>query len=210
MTTPIQPVSFPDTPWSLLARQAAADDPDTSVIEALLVLYWQPVFCAIRDGWGKNTDEAGTLCEQFLSNVLAARQIRAAVTADRFRTYLKQALSQFMGETPLPETTGSRCSIQIDTSVAAVLSDGAPESVFDHSWTEVVYAKALERTRELFSQDSAKLNAFIRADVEGAASGTSESLRDVRMTFRRELSELVYQYVSNVEEARDELRWLLR
>lgn len=212
MSDPIEPVDFPDTPWSLLAQQAAADDPDTGAIEALLALYWQPVFCAIRDGWGKNADEAGVLCERFLIIVLAAEHIRAAVSANRFRTYLKQALSEFMGESPATQVAGGRCSIQIDTSVAAVIADGAPESVFDHSWTEVVYAKALERTREQFTQDSAHLSAFISLDVEGnndAGAEPPESLREVRMTFRRELTELVYQYVSNVEEARDELRWLL-
>lgn len=214
MTQKVDAVDFPETPWSLLARQAAGVPEDQNAMRELLQLYWQPVFCAIRDGWRITSSDAGSLCDQFLAEQLSPQNVAATEPRSRFRLHLKSELIRFMGSDPQPDPRASLSGVSIDTTIAAEQVDGEPENVFDERWMLVVFRQALERTRDRLSDAPDAYDALVRTDVEPSDDATpvaddDHNLRLARTSFRRELVELVYQSVSSLDDAREELRWLL-
>ncbi len=213
MNEPLSPIDFPDTPWSMLARQQADAEADNLAMQGLLELYWQPVFCAIRDGWKLEPDEAGVLCDKFLHELLRKKHDPADGSAVRFRVFLKTELRRFMEGNPSKTPPAQTSGIAIDTGIAEERSNADAEGAFDDRWLLVVFRQALQRTRQQLDKNPEAYELLVNIDIDRkqAAKDSSEeaSLRLGRASFRRELIELVYQSVSSFDEARDELRWLL-
>ncbi|MEM7277492.1 MAG: hypothetical protein AAF385_05135 [Pseudomonadota bacterium] len=213
MTESLSPVDFPDTPWSMLARQQADGEAENLALQSLLELYWQPVFCAIRDGWMLEPDEAGTLCDKFLYELLRKKHDPVDGSAVRFRVFLKAELRRFMESSPSNTPPVQTSGIAIDTGIAAERSSADAEGVFDDRWLLVVFRQALQQTRLQLDKNPGAYELLVHVDVERklTAKNSSEeaTLRLAREMFRRELIELVYQSVGSFDEARDELRWLL-
>ncbi len=204
---------FPETPWSLIAQQAAAQDVDTAALKALLSKYWNPVFCTIRDSWHRSPLDARDLCDRFLGSLMTSSTLRQIDRRLAFRDFLKTKLVEFMQSDSLANRNVSS-GIPIDVEAAFAAATGEPEAVFDTHWLSNVFDRALGRTRATLEGDNQALDVFITADVDGAAVGQLDeslaaALRRARMIFRHELTETVFDYVSDLPTAKQELRWLL-
>ena len=93
---------FPETRWSLVAQAMGGEDEQAKqALKELLKAYWPPIFSALKFGWNKDDTEATRLCDAFLSQVINQSDLKAASESGKpLRTYLKQALADFMANTP--------------------------------------------------------------------------------------------------------------
>ena len=93
---------FPETRWSLVAQAMGGEDEQAKqALKELLKAYWPPIFSALKFGWNKDDTEATQLCDAFLSQVINQSDLKAASESGKpLRTYLKQALADFMAKTP--------------------------------------------------------------------------------------------------------------
>ncbi len=218
--------AFPETPWSLIARQAGGQgDQAHSAMQNLLSLYWQPVYLTIRDGWDLDADSARNLCDQFLHQVLSPESLsRQSQSGGRFRTFVRSELLSFMQAPPKTDHAGNRSGIvfeELDIP-ASELSD--PADVFDQQWVTVVFVRALKALSERYSGErEAPFTIFKAIDIDGEQKTIGEisaerglspvagkaALTEARRFFRRKIIEQIYDYAADQQDAGDELAWLL-
>src|SRR5256885_9151341 len=90
--------SFPTTQWSqVLAAQDPTQPGYRDRLDALLRVYWKPAYAYIRVAWRKSNEDAKDLTQAFFARLLQNGRIAAVQTeGGRFRSYLKQALRNFL------------------------------------------------------------------------------------------------------------------
>jgi RNA polymerase sigma factor (sigma-70 family) len=140
--------SFPTTQWSqILAAQDPTRPGHRDRLDALLRAYWKPAYAYIRVGWRKSNEDAKDLTQAFFARLLQNGRI-AAVQADggRFRSYLKQALKNFLidadraAEVRKPVEPAFALEGEVD-----VPTDAAPDRVFDREWLACLLDASIAR-----------------------------------------------------------------
>jgi DNA-directed RNA polymerase specialized sigma24 family protein len=148
---------FHTTSWGLVisARANAGD------LELLLRAYWSPVYAFIRKK-GYGTHDASDLTQEFLSEVLVARDLigKADPSRGRFRSFLKSALRNFLIDQH--RNAHSRRAAPRD-GVASInasptpadesLAVDEPTGAFDRQWAAAVLALTIERTEGACRQE---------------------------------------------------------
>ena len=161
--------SFQSTIWSLVLGARG----DRAHLEQLLRSYWSPVYAFIRRQ-GYAGHDASDLTQEFLTQVVLGRNliIRADPTRGRFRSFLKQALRNFLidqhrldkahkGGVAGSSVRGHRTFSLDDpaqfgesggtgASSPNSIPDPAPEDdhSFDREWAAAVIEMALNRLEE--------------------------------------------------------------
>lgn len=230
---------FPSTAWSVIIRARDPSSPDyLQNLGRLVELYWRPVYCAVRQGWGKNHDDAKDLTQEFFATVILDRGLLKSYARERgsFRTLLRATLFHFMrdiarsarrqkrgrGETALPlDTIGEEATAPVPGAEKM-----SPEQIFDLGWNQVVMSEALEllEKRLAAAGKTAAFEVFRRYDLEDQSSELSyadlgealdltapqvkHALREARATFREIVTDLVRDYVDDPADLAAELRSL--
>src|SRR5262245_53975881 len=93
-----RPGSFPNTPWSLVARFGASQTAESRrTVEELCRKYWKPLYQFIRIARGRSNEDAKDLVQAFFLWLMEGDAL-AKFSPERggFRGYLKMLLKQFV------------------------------------------------------------------------------------------------------------------
>lgn len=138
--------SFPTTQWSqILAAQDPAQPGYRDRLDALLKAYWKPAYAYIRIGWRKSNEDAKDLTQSFFARLLQNGRIPAVHTdGGRFRSYLKQALKNFLIDSDRAAET--RKALE-PVPMPAEDPEASPEREFDREWLSVLLDQSIETLR---------------------------------------------------------------
>ncbi len=157
--------NFQSTIWSLVL--GAGRGGDRAHLEQLLRSYWSPVYAFIRRQ-GYTGHDASDLTQDFMTQVVLSRDLigRADPAKGRFRSFLKQALRNFLidqhrldkAHKGRPPGQGgpdvARHSDVTENSVASSLRHaGTAEDTFDRAWAAAVIELTLTRLEEACLSD---------------------------------------------------------
>src|SRR5687767_11780600 len=125
--------SFPTTQWSqILGAQDPTQPGYRDRLDALLRAYWKPAYAYIRVGWKKSNEDAKDLTQAFFARLLQNGRLAAVKTeGGRFRSYLKQALKNFLIDAD--RAADVRKPIE-PVPMADVDPAASPDRVFDREW----------------------------------------------------------------------------
>lgn len=145
--------AFPTTQWSqVLGAQDRTLPGHRDRLDALLRAYWRPVYLYIRVGWKKSNEDAKDLTQAFLARLLQ-NGLLASARADggRFRSYLKQALKNFLIDADRAAEVRRPIEpvLALDGEVE-VPAGATPEEAFDRQWLSCLMDESIARLeREL-------------------------------------------------------------
>jgi DNA-directed RNA polymerase specialized sigma24 family protein len=221
---------FHTTSWTLVDGARA----DRAGLERLLRQYWSPIYAAIRrQGFGAH--DASDLTQEFMTQVVIGRDLasKADPARGRFRSYLKQALRNFL----IDRSRGrKRAEGDRPAHLATAEGDvGAPHPAalnsrpdpFDREWAAAVVEVTLQRLEASCNEDDLRAHwAAFRINVVGptlrktkplsmdelaarigAADATQASnmLQTVKRRFKRMLREVVAETVADPNDIEHEL-----
>ena len=198
--------------------------------------YWKPVYCVIRSGWGKSSEDAKDLTQEFFVRAVLEGALLEGFDPDRgsFRTYLKGALSHFMLNASRDAATQKRGGgskvLSLDgeeAELSALLPDEKnlpPDRVFDAAWKNAVLGQALRRLESRLEAqgDRRSYRIFRRYELDGGPDAPSykvvadefglspdvvkHGLIKAREEFRRSVSETLCGYAGSSEILAREIR----
>ncbi|HMN39893.1 MAG TPA: sigma factor [Phycisphaerales bacterium] len=156
--------NFQSTIWSLVL--GAGRGGDRAHLEQLLRAYWSPVYAFIRRQ-GYTGHDASDLTQDFMTQVVLSRDLigRADPAKGRFRSFLKQALRNFLvdqhrlGKAHKGRQSGrggpnGPTHVELDAScardggAAAKTPRGPLDDSFDRAWAAAVVEITLSRLEE--------------------------------------------------------------
>jgi RNA polymerase sigma-70 factor (ECF subfamily) len=149
--------SFPTTQWSqILAAQDPTQPGHRDRLDALLRAYWKPAYAYIRVGWRKSNEDAKDLTQAFFARLLQNGRIAAIQSSGgRFRSYLKQALKNFL----IDADRAAEVRKPVEPVVALegevdVPTDAVPDRAFDRQWLTCLLDASIARLeRELAAEN---------------------------------------------------------
>jgi RNA polymerase sigma-70 factor (ECF subfamily) len=148
--------AFPTTQWSqILAAQDPNQPGHRDRMDALLRAYWKPAYAYIRVGWRKSNEDAKDLTQAFFARLLQNNRIAAIqASGGRFRSYLKQALKNFL----IDADRAAEVRKPVEPVVALegevdVPTDAVPDRAFDRQWLSCLLDTSIARLeRELTAE----------------------------------------------------------
>lgn len=231
--------AFPTTAWGVLRdARGGATAARRESLDRLVAAYWKPVYCAIRQGWGKGNEDAKDLTQEFFASEVLEGPLLGRFDPARgsFRGFLKGALAHFMGHVVRDASRKKRGGgVRLlplsmdDADVSALLPDARalpPVEVFDRAWARTVFGQALRLVEQRLRDEgrAAVFDVFRRYDLEDAGAGASYAdvgrplgldadtvknhLTRARLEFRRAAADVVYDTVDTPEELASELKSL--
>ena len=227
---------FLTTHWSLvLAAGSTETSQSREALARLCQLYWYPVYVFIRRQ-EHSADEAGDLTQEFFLRVLDKSYLKQAdPQRGRFRSFLIACLRHFLsneadraraqkrggGHAILPleiETGEQRYQLEPRDELT-------PDKVFDRQWTLMLLERVLGQLRtEQIDRGKEKVFEELKGvlagesdlpySVVGRTLGMSEdavkvAVHRLRKRFRELLTAEVAQTVSDPNDVRDEIRYLI-
>ena len=224
-------MDFPTTCWSRVLGARELDlTTRRKMMEELLSSYWKPLYCCIRYGWGRSTEEAKDQVQEFFVHLLEKDFLRNVDPAKgRFRSFLKSALRNFLlnqqREAGRIKRGGGVKFIPIDEADELHAAPGEPDQVFDKEWARTLLQTAVAKLREGLAV-AGREKYFLVFDLHdmkstepsyrkvGEELGLSENdvrnyLHSARLELRRILREELARYALDESDLEDELRWIL-
>jgi RNA polymerase sigma factor (sigma-70 family) len=210
---------FPTTVWAMLQEGEEAQ------LQALVGRYWKPVYCFIRQSWGKGNEDAKDLTQEFFLKAVFEGGLvgKFEPGRGRFRSFLKAAVTNFLRDAAKSAARLKRGGDTRRVDLAGELPDpgtATPEQAFDAQWKRIVLARAVElvearvkpevfgvfRTYDLDGEnvsyeDLAKRHG-IRADT------VKNYLTRARDEFRAAITEVVAETVGDTQDLAEEIREL--
>jgi RNA polymerase sigma-70 factor (ECF subfamily) len=175
--------AFPTTQWSqILAAQDPNQPGHRDRMDALLRAYWKPAYAFIRVGWRKSNEDAKDLTQAFFARLLQnGRMAAIQSTGGRFRSYLKQALKNFL----IDADRAAEVRKPVEPVVALegevdVPTDVAPDRAFDREWLGCLLDASIARLeRELTKEGKAAYFSVFRTYLldPGSERGVSVATR---------------------------------
>jgi len=147
--------SFPTTQWSqILAAQDPAQPGYRDRLDALFKTYWKPAYAYIRVGWRKSNEDAKDLTQSFFARLLQNGRIAAVQTdGGRFRSYLKQALKNFL----IDSDRAAEARKALDpVPIPEEHPEAAPEREFDREWLSVLLDASIAALKAELARDGKK------------------------------------------------------
>jgi len=200
--------AFPTTRWSLIFSARGGSEKRRVVLEELLAVYWNPLYCFARLK-GLDVEAAKDAVQSFVVHLLE-HDVLARVDPDkgRFRSFLRVALANHLANLRQHEGAAKRGGgahlVPLDVDLAErLMNDRAlsPEDAFDRAWALRVMERALVALRREFETGARRgpidvVLRFFQPDTPptyaeaAAAAGVSESqmkalLHRTRVRFRR-------------------------
>jgi RNA polymerase sigma-70 factor (ECF subfamily) len=137
--------SFPSTHWS---EVQAAQDPSQpgyrDRLDALVRTYWKPAYAYIRASWKKSNEDAKDLTQAFFAHLLQNGRIAPPrKEGGRFRSYLKQALKNFLIDAHRSAEVRKAIQPAAVLEAHAVSVHPDPDRAFDREWLSCLLESAL-------------------------------------------------------------------
>jgi len=232
--------AFLTTHWSLIEGIQKNKDPGQTLIDSLLKRYWKPVYCYLRRS-GYSNEKAKDLTQGFFHEVVLSRHLieRADPTKGRFRTFLLNALKQYVVDMNRRESIQTKIPpdklITLEIAHLPVLpqtiSQWTPEACFYYAWKSAI----LDQTVAAVEEDCIHAGQethwqvfrdhFLNPTLEGREPPSLKALRQhygltsektasnmvitVKRRFKRVLRKHLRSTVSSEAEADEELRDIL-
>jgi RNA polymerase sigma factor (sigma-70 family) len=139
--------SFPSTHLSLI--EAAAKALPNEAMEAVMALYWQPVYRLLRCKFGCDEEHAKDLTQGFFARALE-REFLARFDPGKaaFRTYLRMAVERFAANEYAAERRFKRGGGLEFTELAEPASGTpSPEEIFLDEWRRQLFVLAIADLR---------------------------------------------------------------
>ncbi len=225
---------FPTTRWTVIKKASDPGSPDyREALEALAGTYWRPVYAHFRRKWGKSSEEARDLTQDFFA-ALCEKEFLGHLSPEhgRFRSYVMAALDNFVRLQYRAQSRQKRGGGALRVPIQAIepfepARDEPPERTFLKEWARSVLAEALEEMEREYRAEglAAAFEVFVARDVrpaegvdasyEALGRRHSMSVTDVTNALyraRKRLRELVLKRVRDTvtsdEEAEAEMREL--
>jgi RNA polymerase sigma factor (sigma-70 family) len=211
-------------------------DQRNRAVEALIQLYWMPVYKYLRMKWMKSEEDAKDLTQGFFlrvveKNFLADYKPEKA----RFRTYLRTCLDGFAANELKSRNAlkrgGEAIQVHLDFQIAEselkqLQNHETPERIFEKEWVRSVFRVSLEtfsseckangketqyRLFERYDMDSDEKMSYRNLAEEFGLPLTQVTnyLADARKQFRRIVLDTLRASTASEEEFRSEVRSLL-
>ncbi len=177
---------FPATRWSAVVATRSADAAErTRALDALLAVYWKPVYKYIRLRWAKSNEDAKDLTQEFFVR-LVEKDLLGSYDPARahLRTYLRTCvdglvLNEHKAARRLKRGGDvSRVSLDFEAAEselahAGVPGTGSPDDVFEREWIRSLFAAAVEalRTECEVRGKTTHFRLFELYDLEDAGRG---------------------------------------
>jgi RNA polymerase sigma factor (sigma-70 family) len=228
---------FPATRWTLVLH--ASQDANQHSQEALAILcqvYWYPLYAFVRRQ-GYSPEEAQDLTQSFFARLLESRYVRDYQRErGRFRSFLLGSLKHFLANQRERERAQKRGSGRVPVSLEAVVRTGetryslepvhrhTPEFIFEKQWALAVVEQTLRRLEteqisklEIFSRlrglltgDESRIPYKELAKSMNVSEGSLRvALHRLRRRFAEVLQEEIAHTLSDPDDIRDEIRYLL-
>lgn len=197
------------------------DDPEVrrSAFEALVSVYWRPVYARLRLKWGAQPADAEDLAQEFFARAMERDFFQGYDPARaRFRTYLRVCLDRFAANARRAERRLKRgggvtllpvdfAGAERELAAAGLGEGGDPDARFDRQWVRGLFAASVEALRAATAGTprEVRFRVFARHDLEPVREDDRPSYRQVA----EELGLTVGQVTNHLAWARRELRRLV-
>jgi RNA polymerase sigma factor (sigma-70 family) len=148
--------AFPTTQWSqILGAQDPTQPGHKDRLDALLRAYWKPAYAYIRVGWKKSNEDAKDLTQAFFARLLQNGRIAAVQTeGGRFRSYLKQALKNFLIDADrAAEVRKPVEPVFVFDGELEVPAGDNPDREFDRQWLACLLDTSLKKLEAELKKD---------------------------------------------------------
>ncbi len=225
--------AFPSTMWTqvLGAKDRSAGD-FRDRLDALIRLYWKPVYWTLRTRWNRANEEAKDLTQSFFASFLEKdRLANVGPEKGRFRTFLRVVLDNFMRnelEAAKAIKRGGAADIvsisATDEELPVVADQLKPDEIFDRAWATHLFKETLGELRAHYKNAGKEIvfTVFERHTLDrtppaypvlakelGIATHEVENhLKHAKATFAKLLRARVRETLSDDANLEDELRAL--
>jgi RNA polymerase sigma-70 factor (ECF subfamily) len=150
------PGAFPPTRWSVVREAAGGKKPSRDALEAVIVLYWKPVYKYIRIHWRRSNDDAKDLVQGFFT-VLLEQEILGGFDPAKgsFRGWLRSCVDHFVLKQQAYQSRSKRGGLAVqrldfesaEWEISRAAAAETPEELFFREWQRQTFALALEDLR---------------------------------------------------------------
>ena len=221
---------FPTTRRSVVLALASDDAEDrTRAFDALVAIYWRPLYKYVRIAHQRVANDAEDLTQAFLARAFEKNAL-AGYDAGKasFRTFLRTLFDRHIANEVKAAARQKRGGGELHLDFAAAEEEiarehdrnGSPEEYFQREWVRSVFALAIDRLRQ--SSDPDDFRIFEAYELEGHVSyreigqrlGMSETtvtnrLAATRRRFREIVLDVLRDATASDSEYRREVRALL-
>jgi RNA polymerase sigma-70 factor (ECF subfamily) len=212
---------FPSTQWSEI--QAAQDPSQPGYrdrLDQLLRAYWKPAYAYIRASWKKSNEDAKDLTQAFFAHLLQNGRIAPPrKEGGRFRSYLKQALKNFLidAHRAAEVRKAIQPAVPLDSADVSVSSD--PDRAFDREWLSCLLDSALSTLERDLKTDGKEVyfrvfRTYLLDPAEGrevtVATQSGEIVLPTYQTVGRRLGLSESDVRNYLNQCRSRLRDILR
>lgn len=192
------PRAFPPTRPSLLeALGSGSDAARERATEALVTVYWRPVYCHLRGKWQAKREDAEDLTQEFFAGALTSGLLAGYDPGQaRFRTYLRGCVDHLAANTRRAANRlkrgGGATHLSLDFAAAerdlATLADAGSvdaDARFHAEWVRGLFASAVAALRELAMAGGheVRFRLFERSDLEPMDDVGRPSYKDLAEEF---------------------------
>jgi RNA polymerase sigma factor (sigma-70 family) len=231
---------FPPTRWSvILAARSEQPEERRRALGVLIAAYWKPVYKYVRLRWGKDSEEAKDLTQEFFSRLLEKDYLaRYEPEKARLRTFLRVCVDRLV----VNEDKASRRlkrggdlefypldfeSAEGELRRFEIPSSDGIEEFFEREWARSVFTLSLERLKQECDQHGKQVHFRLLElyDIDEAGkeltyeqvaqqfgvkgSDVTNYLAYARREFRRIVLEQLREMTGSEEEFRQEAQSLL-
>lgn len=231
---------FPPTRWSvILAARSAEPEERRRALEVLIAAYWKPVYKYVRLRWGKDSEEAKDLTQDFFFRLLEKDFLaRYEPQRARLRTYLRVCVDHLIANDDKAARRLKRggdvefLSLDFESAEGELRHIEVPptegtEDFFEREWARSVFSLSLDRLKQECEQRGKQtcFRLFESYDVEEVckeltyeqvaaqfglkSSDVTNYLAYARREFRRIVLEQLREMTGSEEEFRQEAQALL-
>ena len=227
---------FPTTHWSAVLAARSDDEQDRRrALDALLPVYWKPVYKYIRLRWSRTNEDAKDLTQEFLARLVEKGFLDAYDPARaRLRTFLRVCVDRFVANqdqaAQRQKRGGDFASVDFDAAEAELVRASVQqqkdwETFFNGEWARSVFEVALERFRKSCSGRGRELHChlFERRDLSDEqpsygdlaqefglkVTDVTNFLASARREFRTIVLDALREMTASEDEFRRECRDLL-
>ena len=233
--------AFLTTHWPLIEDVKANPDKDKALIGLLFKTYWKPVYCYLRRK-GRDNEQAKDITQDFFHEVVLNRQLvgRADKDKGRFRSYLLNALNQYLMNRDRDERAQKRIPREKLVSMDMAELPDLPESFMDataedsyhYAWLSALLERVISEVRTACQDQGMETHwGLFKEHVLGPILGSgnpaplaelcqkygiedtkkaSNMMVTVKRRFRIVLIEHIRNSVASEEQTGEELEYLWR
>ncbi len=148
---------FETTRWSQISLARTGDsDQQRSIINNLILTYWKPIYCYLRQK-GYGNEQAKDLTQGFFHEIVLGRDLirQADKSRGHFRTFLLTALNRYVSNEHRKETAMKRMPISQTKNfdigelpeLATEQLEANPEQAFNYAWATAMLDEVLAEVK---------------------------------------------------------------